>query len=251
MIAMLSERPELAVGALDEDHVIIRPAAGDLAPPREDGGELVAERHHAGALVLILVVVLPVFEHLSLLIDKGDIKTVLSQWAAKPLGFYRWEAIRYFMFEYEQALRRASKDGREKLHWKEFVGERRGPGYATIEHVYPRKAQHAYWRSRFQKYSSKERNVLKNSLGNLLPLSRGKNSSLGNKTFPEKKGSADSAVGYAYGCYSENEIALLPEWNAKEILERGSKLLDFFEERWGITLGNRQDKIRMLRLGFV
>ena len=58
-------------------------------------------------------------------------------------------------------------------------------------------------------------------------------------------------MGYRYGSYSENEVTQYKDWTAKEILERGLKLLSFMKERWNISLGDREQKIDFLNLGFV
>ena len=75
-------------------------------------------------------------------------------------------------------------------------------------------------------YSVKERNVLKNCIGNLVPLSKPKNSTLQNKCFSVKKGDEANKVGYSYGCYSEIEVSQAEDWTPSEILTRGIKLLE-------------------------
>lgn len=45
-------------------------------------------------------------------------------------------------------------------------------------------------------------------------------------------------VGYKYGSYSEIELTNYSEWNAKNILDRGIKLLSFLERRWGYKIGS-------------
>ena len=107
------------------------------------------------------------------------------------------------------------------------------------------------WRKPFEQFEVKQRNALRHSLGNLLPLSKPKNSSLKNKCFSEKRDNPDSSIGYIYGCYSENEVAKVSEWNADAILERGLRLLDFMEERWQFKIGSRDDKIAALGLEFL
>lgn len=166
-------------------------------------------------------------------------------------GFYGWKATRYFLFEYEQSLLEAAKADRKKLDWEEFSKEGYNSDYRSIEHIYPQKATHTYWKEKFNLYTVKQRNTLRNSIGNLLPLSTPKNASLGNKSFEEKKGNSGTSVGYAYGCYSEIEVSRLTDWTAKEIVDRGVKLLTFMERRWGVKLGDEQAKIHILGLEFV
>lgn len=169
----------------------------------------------------------------------------------KEGGYYGWSPMRYFMFEYEQHLRSKSKTARAVLDWNEFSKEDFAADHKSIEHIYPQTGNPPYWRERFGKYGVRERNVLRNSVGNLLPVSRPKNSSLGNKPFPEKKGSATQHVGYAYGCLSEVEVAQETDWTPLSIARRGIRLLEFMEARWSLKIGGKEDKLKALNLLFV
>lgn len=182
--------------------------------------------------------------------SKVKFNQVFSEWGKKN-GYYGWKGVRYFLFEYELFLKNKTKTSREKLIWDEFTQEDYSSDHSTIEHIYPRKVAFDCWKVPFKDYSLTERNILKNSVGNLVPLSRPKNSSLGNKCFDAKKGDDTNKVGYIYGCYSENEIAQEKQWTAREILLRGIKLLEFMETRWGISLGSKKDKVKALSLDFV
>lgn len=167
-------------------------------------------------------------------------------------GYYGWRQLKYFMFEYEQELKRLSKTSRQLLSWsadpsREFFDV----DHRTIEHIYPQKATDRYWKQSFEAYSVKERNTLRNSLGNLLPVSHAKNSSLSNKSFELKKGSEQNQVGYRYGCLSEIQVAMSRDWGAKEIVRRGVFLLEFMERRWGLRIGDSSKKIQLLGLTFV
>lgn len=162
-------------------------------------------------------------------------------------GFYNWTGIRYFLFEYDLSLSENSKSDRRKLIWNDFYNE----DYSTVEHIYPRNGRKQCWTKPFQKYTTKERGIIKNSLGNLLPLSRRKNSSLSNNCFNDKIYNSKNSVGFRFGCYAENEIAKYKNWTAIEILERGIDLLTFLENRWGIKIGTEKDKISLLNIGFV
>jgi hypothetical protein len=165
-------------------------------------------------------------------------------------GFYNWDGIRYFLFEYNLDLQMRSKTARPKIFWPEFTEDRKD--YITVEHIYPRQARHTYWTSRFKGLTKKQRIALRNSLGNLLPLSKPKNSSLSNNPFPDKvDGNTDSVVGYRYGSYAENEVSKHKEWTPALILQRGLLMLDFLEQRWNIQLGSEKDKKKMLGLDFM
>jgi len=169
----------------------------------------------------------------------------------KSSGFYHWSAIRYFLYEYESYLKSQSKTKRAKLNWESLILGEDGDDFISIEHIYPQQPRLSCWTSKFKIYNAKERKAIKNSLGNLLPLSKPKNSSLGNKCFESKKSRENDTVGYVYGCYSENEVAQNEEWTAKEILYRGIKMVEFFESRWGIHFANNEEVLDFLGIPFV
>lgn len=180
--------------------------------------------------------------------SKDYIRAVVARFAAN--GFYQWGAIRYFLYEYNADLQGRSKTSRRKIFWSEFTESR--DDYITVEHIYPRNARSSYWTTRFGGLSKKNREALRNSLGNLLPLSRAKNASLSNRPFPEKVGGPDNqSVGYQYGSYCENEVAGESEWTPMHILRRGRRMLAFLERRWSIPLGSDRQQTRMLGLSFL
>lgn len=175
-------------------------------------------------------------------------------------GFYRWFGIKYFMYEYELSLKIKAKNYREKLIWEKFSDNDFGEfllfeedkrDYHTIEHIYPQNPRKLCWTEKYKKYSDKEKRLLRNSLGNLVPLSEPKNNALENDCFEDKKGKNGSLVGFKYGSLSENELATYEDWTAKEILERGIKLLEFWEKRWNFKIGDKKDKAKFLHIEFV
>lgn len=180
-----------------------------------------------------------------------SITEILSEWMRNGAGYYGWRAVKYFLFEYELYLAENSKTDRTKIEWDTFCGEEFATDYNTVEHIYPQKARSQYWTDRFSKFTGPQRRMLKNSLGNLLALSKPKNSSLGNLPFPEKRGRAGSNVGYIYGSYSENQVSTASEWGPIQILERGVNMLTFMEERWKLTIGDSRAKARALGLEFL
>lgn len=150
----------------------------------------------------------------------------------KDTGFFDWTGLRYFLYEYEQYLQEQAK-GVSKVSWQDIT-------YETIEHIYPRTATDDYWTSRFDDESSA---FYLNSLGNLLLLSRAKNSKLGNADFETKKKRTDSS-GYFNGSYSEIEVAQYPEWTKETIIERGKKMLAFMQQRWNFTIEKPDSLLR-------
>lgn len=180
--------------------------------------------------------------------DGGFLSYCVSKF--KSEGFYGWGGIRYFLFEYNLDLQSASKTDRRKIFWPEFVERRKD--FITVEHVYPRQARNPYWTSRFGSYTQKQKESLRNSLGNLLPLSQPKNASLSNKPFDDKvEGKANGVIGYRFGCYAENEAAKEKEWTPEVVLQRGVKLLKFMEKRWALDLRDDSFKKSFLGLDFL
>jgi len=165
----------------------------------------------------------------------------------KDEGFYAWHGIRYFLYEYDLHLAEKSKTSRIKLEWESFSNT----DYNTVEHIYPQGSRQKCWTEIFKQFSHKQKKSLRNSLGNLLPLSQPKNSSLQDKCFESKISTNNSKVGYKYGCYSENEVTEYSHWTHEEIIERGIQLINFMEERWRIKIGNEQEKIKFLGLDFI
>lgn len=167
----------------------------------------------------------------------------------KGADFYNWHFLRYFLYEYEEYLKGSSKTNRDKVAWENLLTNDKD--YKTIEHIYPQRGRDNYWKQRFDKYTDKEKTLLRHTIGNLVLLSKGKNSSLSNKPFPDKIGNDKNTVGYRYGSYSENELTAHEEWTAQEILIRGVKLIKFISKKWKIPLGDTNDIIRFLQLDFV
>jgi len=164
-------------------------------------------------------------------------------------GFYEWPGIRYFMYEYEQHLRGKTKSEREKIVWDDLIEP--PSDHITVEHIYPQKPLDITWTEAFGNYSPAQKLTLKNALGNLLTLSRPKNSSLQNKPFKEKCFEKDKFVGFVYGSLAENEVATTEVWDAFAIVNRSIKLLEFASRRWALDFGDHHRQINILGLDFV
>ena len=91
-------------------------------------------------------------------------------------GFYSWSGLRYFFYEYERELQPKGED--KKVLWDSF--EHNQKNKVSIEHIYPQTPSDDYWTSRFV---TKEEQALTHSIGNLLLLSRSKNSEQQNYSF--------------------------------------------------------------------
>ncbi|HHC7276397.1 TPA: DUF262 domain-containing protein [Vibrio campbellii] len=160
-----------------------------------------------------------------------DIRPLWINYFKSDSDFYGWEGIRYTLYEYEMSLMEKYKSERVKLVWEEFQIHEPWAEYNTVEHIYPQRPQANYWKERFKGYTPNERKRLRNSIGNLVPLSRRRNSSLSNRPFDEKV-----EKGFSVGCYSENEVAKLKDWTPKEIKSRTVTLLKFIDTRWKLGI---------------
>ncbi len=158
-------------------------------------------------------------------------------------GFYQWDGLRYFLYEYELWLQQRGKHATDKLSWHGLAKTK--ADQVTIEHIFPQTPTDPYWQERFGHFSDDENYRLMHSLGNLVPLSRAKNSSLQKDSFDLKKNN-NHGVGYYNGSAAENEVCLQHEWSADEILRRGMSLLSFMEQRWAIKLGDDAFKQKLL-----
>jgi len=191
---------------------------------------------------------------LSTICEKGaktlDIAGATARWG-KERGYYTWGGLRYFLFEYELTLKTRSKSDRNKLLWEEFAAEKYNSDYSTIEHVYPQRASHDYWKANFGHLTIKQRNKTRNSLGNLLALSRPKNAALSNRPFPEKRDGSQQSGGYRHGSYSEIEVSELQDWTPQTIMARGIKMLEFLGQRWAIPIGDQSQKLKALNIPFL
>lgn len=157
-------------------------------------------------------------------------------------GFYSWNDLKYFLYEYEYSL--AIKSKIAKLSWAELTKVVKDT--ITIEHVLPQTPTEQYWQDHFNGFSEKELKVLSGSLGNLVPLSRSINSKLQNNGFEQKK-----ERGYFNGCHSEIEIAKEKIWEASSIYARGLKLLTFMENRWNFQFESDEQKDELLHIAFI
>ncbi len=168
-------------------------------------------------------------------------------------GFYFWNGIRYFLYEYE--MEKVRQRGSEKIDWRLFVkGEK---DKVSIEHIYPQTPANRCWKEGFKEIKKSDVKFLNGSLGNLLPLSQSINSSLQNDCFADKKKPKYNEKkekvrqGYSDGSHSEIEVSSYEDWNPSTILERGIKLLEFMERRWDLKFKDEEAKVELLFLKFM
>ena len=165
-------------------------------------------------------------------------------------GFYSWNGIRYFLYEYE--LKKMKETGQKKVDWQLFIKHEKDK--ISIEHIFPQTST-VYWNQVFSLIPRKQQHFYRGSLGNLLLLSLSINTSLQNDSFEEKKKTKFDQQGnklrngYSDGSHSEIEVAnKYISWTPLEIKQRGLSLLDFMEKRWDIDLGGAENKLSLLFL---
>lgn len=168
-------------------------------------------------------------------------------------GFYNWNGLRYFLYEYE--MEKVRQRGSQKIDWKLFVkGEK---DKVSIEHIYPQTPNKKCWKVVFKGYKKLERGYFQGTIGNLLPLSQSINSSLQNDCFADKKQpklnerKEKIRQGYSDGSHSEIEVSVYTEWKPDTILERGINLLKFMENRWSLKFEDEESMAELLFLDFM
>lgn len=168
------------------------------------------------------------------LLDVKRFCNTIEEKYIKEQGFYSWKGLKYFLYEYELFLQEKAKSPKTLLPYEMYSAKNSGD--ITIEHIFPQSSNDIpYWKKNFK---TEDSSIYLNSLGNLLLLSREKNSSLSNKSFEEKKKGEE--LSYLTGSQSEIEVALYSDWTKETIVARGKKMLKFLQERWNVTLNEEQ-----------
>ena len=155
-------------------------------------------------------------------------------------GFYRWGGMKYFLFEYEEKLKKDFKETNNNINIDDFYS-------TTIEHIIPQNYWDN-WSNVVEDFTNNmdvaeidmAKKVLLNTLGNLTILKDGKNSSLGNKGWADKKSR------FSTGSYNEIAISKKNDWSSKEISERGIDMLDFLTSRIQVLKLSDDEKYKLL-----
>lgn len=148
-------------------------------------------------------------------------------------GYYSWNGLSYFLFEYELSLKGESKNTTTKINWKNYTESK--VDHRSIEHILPQTPDEECWQKEIAGLGEQQIKKLTNSLGNLVPLSSAKNSKLQNYCFEIKKnGKNGTFTGYQNGSYAEQKINKESKWGADEIKNRAIELLSFMAEHWNI-----------------
>lgn len=140
------------------------------------------------------------------------------------IGFHRWNAIKFFLMEYENHIQ---GNGLPHVKWDNYYD-------IQIEHILPR-TWATHWINEMNNYLSahknlntdevaRAKNILINTLGNLTVIQDIKNAGIGNNPWKTKQDA------YKNGSFSEIEIATTSSWDPwgyASIKARGEKMLKF------------------------
>ncbi|MFW5852507.1 MAG: DUF262 domain-containing protein [Nanoarchaeota archaeon] len=182
-------------------------------------------------------------------LNEINFKAYLERLFKKGKGYYKWNGLKYFLYEYEMELVR--ERGNKKIDWALFV--RNEKEKVSIEHILPQTPEIDDWKL-FKKISEDKLRFFQGSLGNLVALSQSINSGLQNDSFENKKKAKINdegkkiRQGYDNGSHSEIEVSQYSDWTPKTIEQRGLKLLKFMEERWNFRFKNEKVKKELLFL---
>ena len=149
-------------------------------------------------------------------------------------GFYYWNSIKYFLYEYEYQL--AKKNNLDKVSWEMFTKTEKDK--VSIEHILHRLRQRDfYYIIKFRQFSGeKEIRLLSCTLGNLLPLSQSINSALQNDSLRIRKHPRTVARGYQNGSHSL-KLRLPRNLTGQQTgFIRKQKLLEFMETDGSLVL---------------
>lgn len=140
--------------------------------------------------------------------------------------WYHWRGLKYMLYEYEQAL--AEQANMQVLMPWEIVARKED----TIEHVLPQAWDTGgYWAARF---SPEEHERWLHDIGNLTLTYD--NSALGNKPFPEKKGTGGQPCCYASSTlFIEQALARDEDWTPETIQARRQEILAWAVHRWAVV----------------
>lgn len=182
-------------------------------------------------------------------LDSTEFQFILAKKFDAGSGYYGWPGLRYFLFEYEISL--LSESRQQKVAWEDLLKTEKDK--VSIEHIYPQ-TETDDWAASFAGMTDEQKVNHSGSIGNLLLLSQSINSSLQNDNFSSKKQMKTNAEGkktrngYSDGSHSEIEVAGYSTWGPDDIRNRGLRLLQFMERRWGVLFSGDSERNALLFL---
>lgn len=141
-------------------------------------------------------------------------------------GFHRWWWLKYFLFEYEEALVANTTEKRPRITMDRYSA-------TSIEHVMPQTWQ-TNWKNEMGEFLARvsdatlhgdAQKTILNTLGNLTIIGARTNSKLSNDAWHGEGGKKEFYA--AEGTFAETEISENDTWDYHAILRRGSMLLDY------------------------
>lgn len=169
------------------------------------------------------------------------VRVVIADRFRKRKGYYNWQLGKILIYLWEEDLR-GDRGLPERKSWENIAWD------DSVEHIYPQTpdegGEWAYDISFDGRTTDYMRSSVVNSIGNLLLVSRNRNSSLSNKSFQsniDKKGKADQ---YQGASYSEDQVAkICKNWTAIQIAARGIAMWRLAQKRWGVELVSEEQKL--------
>lgn len=171
--------------------------------------------------------------------DSETVQTVIADRLRTGNGFYNWQFGKLLAYLWEDFLR-GERGKPEKRPWDRFAWDE------SIEHIFPQNP-HPKWATAISldgRNSKAMKDAVTNSIGNLLLLSRSRNSSLSNdpyRSFPGITGKKDR---YEIGSYSEMQVArVCKDWTVVQIAARGIAMMRCAQRTWNFEVVSDQDKL--------